>query len=397
MRLPLTERILADHAFRTLGSPGRLAPRAGRLFDPSRPLPLPGPPPRGFPSFRDLFATLPQPYAGAVYRAHAQMSGFACAGWPLVSGLVDAQPFFEWQMHTDLFKPWYRDHIVHQVRVAAIGDLLLDQRVGGRTILSRAVEAIAQRPTRPRLGDVTSHSEDFVRLAWWLGALFHDSMYQYEYHEGQYRNLQTVCQLPLANPTQTSWFQAHNALAGLVRHLTRQDLLRCQEAHHQFAGAAELAMQNEFYEQGIGSRESAEYRDRRRMLFGLACEAILGHHKLRVPSEPIRFSECPLGYLLVLSDELHEADRPHATTTVPSGTRKTVTRFGRGEIKQVTLGTGRAARPRLAIEYICRPGVTHVRGLSKPDWEAGKQQKMKSEMLAFGDRELFTDLTVRAV
>jgi hypothetical protein len=396
VNITLNDATLFGRAVMRLNRPRGLAPNLEPLFDPAIRLPLPPALPDGFPSFHDLFDTIPEPYAGKVFHAHAQVSGFAATAWPAMCGLVDAQPFFEWLMHTDVFQPWYRDHLVHQVRVAAIGDLLLDARLDGQTILDRAVTALRPRLRRRSHPMVTAHPEEFVRLAWWLTGLFHDCMYPYQHHEEHYKKIGGVCQLPLANPTQTSWLAAHRSLAELVGALHKEDILRCDEGHHQFAGAAELAIQNEIYENSIGDREAATYHRRRRTLFSLAAEAILSHHKPRIPGRRIRFKECPLGFLLILSDELHETDRPYAEThTRARPCPAAITEFVRGEVSSVRVTAHSVGPRRLTLEYRSPPGATHIRGRPKAAWESDKNSTL-TRMLEFGTRELFADVRVQA-
>ncbi|MCX7007589.1 MAG: hypothetical protein NTY53_10145 [Kiritimatiellaeota bacterium] len=396
MNIWLDDITLFGRAVMRLNRPRDLAPNLETLFDPAIPLPLPMPLPDGFPSFSDLFDTIPEPYASQVFHAHAQIGGLAATAWPAMCGLVDAQPFFEWLMHTDVFQPWYRDHLVHQVRVAAIGDLLLDARVDGHTLLDHAVAALRPRLRRRGFPVVTAYPEQFVRLAWWLTGLFHDCMYPYQHHQEHYKKIGGVCQLPLANPTQTSWFATHSSLAGLVGSLSREDLLRCEEAHHQFAGAAELAMQNEIYENTIGRREGATYRHRRRTLFALAAEAILSHHKLRNLNRRIRFRESPLGFLLVLSDELHETDRPRAQTyTQTSPDPAAITEFIPGEVSSVRVTANNTVPRHLRLRFCIRPGTTQIRGRPTAIWERAKNDTL-TDMLKFGVGEIFETVSVRA-
>ena len=60
---------------------------------------------------------------------------------------------------------WYRDHIAHQVRVAALGDFMLTQQFDFQGRKGELIDTIST------LGKVTKEE---VRKAWWISGLFHD-------------------------------------------------------------------------------------------------------------------------------------------------------------------------------------------------------------------------------
>lgn len=234
-----------------------------------------------------------------------------------------------------------------------------------------------------------------MRLAWWLTALFHDCLYAYEQHQKDLRRLQGLCHLPLANTTQLAWLDAHRALAELLGSLTETDLANCKDGKHQFAGAAELALQNSVYENVIGGKESLEFRLRRRTLFSLAAEAILSHHGSRHAHRRIVFANDPLAFLLSLSDELHEAGRFSAITVAdPLDLNVSLMRFGVGDIERVSVYTTSVAKPDLRVTYHCRPGTTTIRGKAPAQWAYDKNRTIKT-VLRFGYHELFRNLDVR--
>jgi hypothetical protein len=387
---------LTRHAAAVLAPGTSLAPAGEPFFDPALPLPLsPSPvPPPGFPSFTDLFRIVPEPYARLIEAAYVQMSDFAADWCPPVQGVVHAEPFFEWMMHADVFKPAYRDHIVHQLNVAAIGDLLLHQRLGGTTLLARAAAELA-----PVLDGVTADPEAFVRLAWWLAALFHDCGYPYQFHHDYYRHLARVYNLPLASPTDASWHACHRHLAELAGGLSAADLDACEQGYHSFFGAAELANEEQRYRLGPGRGEDPGIRKRRQSLFALAARAILRHHS----RARISFAAEPLGYLLVLSDELHEARRPLGLTeTLPArpgaGGGRTIVSYSYGDLlaARVYDRGPRCGPKRLHLSFRCRRHTTTIRGTPILAWERRKRKAL-ARSLAFGDDQLFRDLTVTVV
>jgi hypothetical protein len=323
------------------------------------------------------------------------MSEFAKRWWPPIGGLIHAEPFFEWVMHTNIFKPFYRDHIVHQVRVAAIGDILLQQRVGRWTLLDRTVEALKKQTFSGKrdLSSVTKHPQKFVRLAWWLTALFHDCGYPGEYHQGIFKQLAGIYTMPLARPTTRLMTKGQQRpLTNLVDALEPRDIEGCKHGRHTFLGAAELAHEERQYELGPGRGERPRFRRRRQALFQLAAEAILSHHCPDKESCKTSFFDSPLGFLLILSDEIHEAGRPTARPSVrPS--EKTIIEYQDNGILSIKARWLNRGTHDLRLTYRCRKGTERVGGKSTNDWKAEKMRTLKDSLL-FGPKEVFHSIEV---
>ena len=374
---------------------------AEALFDRGRPVSVDPAPPEKLKDFADVLRIVPDPYAREVERAYVVMIDFATRCWPAAKRIVDIEPAFEWLMHADIFNPKYRDHIVHQTRVAAIGDLLLRQEVHHGTLLERATEAL-----KDDLKGVTGEPGEFVRLAWWLAALFHDCGQAYEFHNAPYKTLKKVYSVPLASATSCDWSKCHDHVAKVLGGLSGRDIENCRKGRHCFLGAAELLMQLREYEKEIGDGESPEYGDRRRALFRLAARAIIRHHypagnreqgeKIE-EDEKIRFEENPLGFLLILSDEIDDAKRPRGDPKAKHGVRegKTVCAYVEPPIKHITASTDGSSSPTLTLTVNLRPNARKKRldGKSPTEWCQAKEEKLKAS-LRFGPGELFRDVKV---
>jgi hypothetical protein len=388
MKVRFTEDGLIAHAAKSLPSVTALASREP-LFDPS--LPLPSLPTDWPPSFEDLRPIVPEPYFTHIYHTCSQMSTFSPIALPLIHEVISTEARFEWMMHADLFNPHYRDHIVHQVRVAAMGDLLLHQVIGEQTLLAQAAAVLG-----PKLAGVTHYPPQFLRLAWWLAALFHDCGYPYQFHCDYFQRLHKVYRVPLGNPAATDWSSCHRGLAKLVGSLAEKDTRNCEQGRHAFISAAELANEALAYEQEAGKGEEKQYRQRRRTLFSLVVKAILRHHG----TIPVGFGKNPLGFLLILSDEIHEAERPVALLSTepparPGDPGRTVITYRPNEIAaaEARLPDPPGPAPTLQLIYHCRPGATHVRGKPRDQWAANKEKTLK-DTLRLGPGEILGDLCV---
>ncbi|GAF94694.1 unnamed protein product, partial [marine sediment metagenome] len=155
-----------------------------------------------------------------------------------------------------------------------------------------------------------------------MAALFHDCGYPYQYHHEHHSKLRQVYHQPLGGPADVRWGPLERGLRSMAGPLGAQDLANRASARHQFVGAAELCALELAYERGAGSSERPMFRRRRRELYSLAIRAIKAHHVAKdPPGDPVAFSQNPLGFLLILSDELHELERPRGTPSTHSSTR----------------------------------------------------------------------------
>jgi len=395
MDLTITDDDLRQRAAEVLESDELLTSPEELFFDPAVPLREPPPLPNNLPTFLNLFGVVPAPYADRMTEAYVQMSYFAANWWPAIGGLVYAQPFFEWLMHADLFHPYYRDHIVHQVRVAAIGDLLLAQELTGRTLLTHMAQALTED-----LAPVTSDPEGFLRRAWWFTALLHDCGYPYEHHAKGFNRLSGIYRAPISDPTSANWHACQECLTGRVGALNTGDLRHCRQARHSFIGAAELSCQEHEYVQKHAPKEDEEYRKRRGLLFALATRAILVHHAPPegVAAAPVSFNANPLGYLLVLSDELHEMNRPLGRASVDAdGRPQTVITYEPSPVTSADLSVPEDSNPpALEVQFTADPEAEEISGRSPEAWVEDKQGKL-TPYLKCGDGELFGEIRVLPV
>ncbi|MEA3404015.1 MAG: hypothetical protein U9R79_22490 [Armatimonadota bacterium] len=135
------------------------------------------------------------------------------ARWPLPVTLLN-WPYCEWLLHAETDYEHYKDHIIHSLRVAAIGRWLIGEcnwASPGNPGQGTLAEAIAKAPQvkvlLSKLGlQLSAISDRLVLAAWWIASLFHDIGYGFYLFGKLERH---ICE---AFP----WY-AGDAAAGLVR------------------------------------------------------------------------------------------------------------------------------------------------------------------------------------
>lgn len=364
------------------------------LFDPGQPLPLWQATLPELPRFCDLLNMVPESYAREMERAYVVMVHFSTLFWPALARVVDAEPTFEWMMHGDLLKPWYRDHLVHQVRVTAIGDLLLREQWGPASLLEQAHAVLAGRGLIP---PKIKNPQEFVRLAWWLAALFHDCGYPLQFHEGHWGTLKDSYHVrlgrrPGAGPPSLIR-RMKNDLDGLASPAS----MSSRRAAHGFVGGAELLSGEYGYEDEVPGEDS-ECRARRGALLRLAASAVLMHHPQPAPGTNtvagVAFEEHPLAWLLILSDEIDEAERVGTEVSVPTGHSHANVSPVTLPVESISIATD-AAGSRLTLEFKLTKGTRTLRGLSPDAWARKKQQTLH-ENLRVGPGQLLEEIEVSA-
>ncbi len=370
METTLYDEKLKKHAAGVFSTGYAFASPDKPFYDPSLPLPRPRRLSRKLPTLPKLFKVIPDYYARLIETAYVQMNNFSDIFCPQMNGIIHAEPFFEWMMHMDILNPHYRDHIVHQARVAAIGDILLDQKID-------------RVPLKERVADILGKKSEFVRIAWWLAALFHDCGYPCQFHNNYFQEIKKAYDVSMGGSASASRRSSQRDVATFVGPLTSGDIENCNVGKHSFTGAAELAALERKYENGPGKGENRRIRKRRRGVFQLAISAILTHHGPASDEKPIRFSESPLNFLLILSDELHEGKRPLTTANAlnfVSGRRggKTIIRYQDGDIISSKLRIRKSPSGANNLELIFRPrkGLTEVRGRLKEEWAEKKESDL---------------------
>ncbi len=117
-----------------------------------------------------------------VYPPHAHMGG---AQWPLPLSFMD-WPYCEWLLHAETDYPGYREHVVHSLRVSALGRWLVAtcewlprKPDKGQGILAEAVSKGPQVRKLLAILNLTAKAVDdrVVAAAWWIAGLFHDIGY----------------------------------------------------------------------------------------------------------------------------------------------------------------------------------------------------------------------------
>jgi hypothetical protein len=232
--------------------------------------------------------------------------------------------------------------------------------------------------------------------------MFHDCGYPYQHYCDNFRMVQQTYEISIGNPTDTRWFSCYRNLADLASPLEVDDIDNSEQGKHAFTSAAELAGEERKYEDTAGKPEDREIRTRRRMLFSLAVDAVRVHHSGPNPDTKaarISFDTNPLGYLLVLSDEIHEIERPMATIQKGKTRDLTEIRYEANPVKSVVI-TGNPARAgkslpmRLSLNFRCDTKPTRIAGKLVDDWKQEKQDEKLVQRLNLGRGQPFADIRV---
>ena len=251
--------------------------------------------------------------------------------------------YFEWLMYADVNKKRYRDHVAHTLRVAYLGDWMLEEKWGGnRKLIEKMVEIVKQSAYVEYLKDVyqKSNNEDIVddsviRTAWWLAGLYHDIGMQFSYFVQEesmiapsygFFNADVCAGIARRIELQQRsllFFHLRDKLGGsdeeTMRLLTERQIL--EGKRHGVAAALCLLM----WLERIELHSTIDLK--RRLAFELAALAAAHHDLIGIfgpdsdPSELKRYREDftgykvsyleePISFLLVLVDEIQEWGRP---------------------------------------------------------------------------------------
>lgn len=184
--------------------------------------------------------------------------------------LLHENLFFEWMMQHDADKPWYRDHLVHPLRVTVLGDHLLtcpfNPSDGGLTSLDKSSSNDGQGTLGQGIADVlngiindtkTSNPASYsavpagpgtirrlhqslgasalpvdfqlVRQAWRLAALFHDTGYVFGFFAGLADKLQTIYAFDTPHPLQGLEGAFRSQAAEVLFHFLEDEALAYQK------------------------------------------------------------------------------------------------------------------------------------------------------------------------
>ncbi len=138
--------------------------------------------------------------------------------------LLEHYVYFEWMMNHDPVKPWYRDHLIHQLRVAFLGELFLKCPLDDQGLTSldpsenkeislckKVAERIKQIIEEPATSTIKYLAEslnvdtgkitpELIRSAWWLAGLFHDTGYVFDFFAQLANTVQDVYSFPIPAP-----------------------------------------------------------------------------------------------------------------------------------------------------------------------------------------------------
>jgi hypothetical protein len=139
----------------------------------------------------------------------------------------------------------------------------------------------------------------------------------------------------------------------------KSDIEASLKGKHQFYSAMELAASALKYEKWATGEES-NCKENRKMLLSMITSIILCHHDRK---SKVRFDQNPLGYLLILSDELHEIGRPSFSYTRQrlfneNDTKMVVLKNNEGPVKKVSVSL--SDQKELKITYYHKANISKV-------------------------------------
>lgn len=226
----------------------------------------------------------------------------------------------------------YRDHFLHQVRIAVLGDFLLDTYINEKLRLIDYISGILK--ARPDDMRFSVFNEDrrpkalkkIIRITWWVSALMHDCTYPLFsifspllYDELSSKDDKDEKEEVYPSDFLSPFIQNHNIAkrefteyleailpdflpdikidARMEREIKTKDL---SGFDHNLIGALNL-----------WNLSKKPENTNQHLCVELACQTILLHHPLtELESGKITFREYPLAFLLILLDEIQEWNRP---------------------------------------------------------------------------------------
>ncbi|UCH94916.1 MAG: hypothetical protein JSV88_32325 [Candidatus Aminicenantes bacterium] len=239
--------------------------------------------------------------------------------------------YLEWMEHCIKADPskfkkgklFYRDHILHCANVCWVGHWLifeLEEPFYG--FLKSCLENILPPKCKKLLKD-ENHWESFIKITWIITAMVHDFGYPIELVERKYTGDELF--LCSKNYLQTNrlkdYFDNHlhryiplfkNQLKKIDKKMLESPFRRCDTVHSIIGSLELLHFLKNHYRKLKGRKEIYRY------IYQLAALGIFEHHK----DGKIDFDLNPFGYLLALSDTLHEWHRYICIGAVKSSSTK---------------------------------------------------------------------------
>jgi len=259
---------------------------------------------------------------------------FDTSGFEYISAAIKN---FKWLERLSYITPFYsrkkryRDHFLHQVRIAVLGDFFLDVYLDEKTKLIDYINSLLiDRAADFQFTDFKNREHKSTikncRVTWWVTALMHDYtyplyliFYPFLFNENNKGEMLKSYISDFLEP----FFKSYNSVIDEVRnefktkklsrflntikieHRLKKLILKYVESKigHNITGAFNLWR--------IQKQQREKNED---LCTELACQSILLHHPFSETeaseSKSISFNKYPLAFLLILLDEIQDWGRP---------------------------------------------------------------------------------------
>lgn len=258
---------------------------------------------------------------------------FDTSGFKYIS---DAMENFTWLERLSYITPFYskekryRDHFLHQVRIAVLGNFLLDVYLDKKTKLIDYINSILQNHepscifTDFKSGNHKSTIKN-CRLSWWVTALMHDYTYPlyfiFEPLLFNKKNREKMLKAYIADFLDP-FINNHNLTIKKFRKRFEKKLSKFLEAvkvektikRHILKHIESNISHNITGAFNLWQIQKNQKEKNKNLCIELACQSILLHHSFTenesAESKSIRFFRYPLAFLLILLDEIQDWGRP---------------------------------------------------------------------------------------
>jgi hypothetical protein len=216
----------------------------------------------------------------------------------------------------------YRDHFLHQVRIAVLGDFLLSTTVKIGKKNCKLVEKIADLLQRRQFPQKfrCDFDERSIRNTWWITALTHDCAYALESlfspHLFEKNSLETLKEM-FCGELYEQYKENHENAERIMRDKIGIEILNMTkevelESFREVILAAIKTKKMHSIYSAYNFWKKYQHLRNKNFCYELVIQSILLHHNFcDNDNEPrITFEDYPLAFLLILVDEIQEWGRP---------------------------------------------------------------------------------------